>query len=301
MSKQQLISSFNLLESNINRLCQLLQAQKDINAAVFSLPETLKGDENNDVNSIFVDKHTGHDAITQTTELFKLLFIHKKSELVSNKTAIRLPGAICLAPSYAEYKQFQQLISDINQLKIDIKQIVTHVDEVHRFEFIRESLHGLLTLNTYRTLTSVVDPDTIRFGWANKKVINKVTQEEMLNRLQASLESGRTPAHLQREHWQLQLETEIQLVRSLPHDCILKTQRPVKVQPIARVWDKETQKQTQYSCATPILVFAVDKALSDIKLGELADYHQDSIALRNRPKAKPVELLIPRLNLYIER
>lgn len=301
MSKQQLISSFNLLESNINLLCQLLQAQKDVNAAVFSLPETLKGDENNEVNSIFVDKHTGNDAIAQTIELFKLLFIHKKSELVSNKTAIRLPGVICLAPSYAEYKQFQQLISDINQLKIDIKQIVTNVDEAHRFEFIRESLHGLLTLNTYRTFTAVVDPDTIRFGWANKKVINKVTQEEMLNRLQASLESGRTPAHLQREHWQLQLETEIQLIRSLPHDCILKTQRPVKVQPIARVWDKETQKQTQYPCATPILVFAVDKTLSDIKLGELVDYHQDSIALRNRPKAKPVELLIPRLNLYIER
>lgn len=301
MSKQRLISTFNLLESNINQLSQLLLAQKNVNAAVFSLPETLKGDENNEVSSIFVDKYTGYGAIAQAIALFKLLFIHKKSELVSNKTAIRLPGAICLAPSFTEYQQFQQLISDINQLKIDIKQIVTDVDEAHRFEFIRESLHGLLTLNTYRSLTSVIDPDTIRFGWANKKVINKVTQEEILNRLHANLESGRIPASLPREHWILQLENEIQLIRSLPHDCVLKTQRPVKVQPIARVWDKASQKQTQYPCPTPIFVFAVDKELSDIKLGELADYHQDNIALRHRPKAKPVELLIPRLNLYIER
>ena len=301
MSKQQLVSSFNQLESNINLLCQLLQTQQNVKAAVFSLPETLKGDENNEVSSILVDKHTGSDALTRAIDLFTLLFIHKKSELVSNKAAIRLPGAICLAPSLADYKRFQHLLFEINQLKIEIKQIVTHIDEAHRFEFIRESLHGLLTLNTYRTLTSVVDPDTIRFGWANKKVINKVTQEEMLNRLQASLESRRIPSHLQREHWILQLKNEIQLIRSLPHDCVLKTQRPVKVQPIARVWDKETQKQTQYPCATPLLIFAIDKELSDIKLGELANYHQDNIALRNRPKAKPVELLIPRLNIYIER
>lgn len=58
---------------------------KDVNAAVFSLPETLKGDENNEVNSIFVDKHTGHDAITQTIELFKLLFIHKNQNWLAIK------------------------------------------------------------------------------------------------------------------------------------------------------------------------------------------------------------------------
>ncbi|WP_265693135.1 DNA replication terminus site-binding protein [Providencia rustigianii] len=299
--KQELITHFNQLEFSINQFCHHLTKQDRIQACVFSLPEVLKGDEHNEVSSIFVDKHVGTDAINHTIELFKLLFIHNKSESVSNKAAIRLPGAIVIEASLPDYHLFQSLITDINQLKLSIKNIVTQVEESHRFEFIRESLHGLLTLNTYRTITSIVDVDTVRFGWANKKVINKVTQEQMLSRLQASLESGRTPSHMQREHWQLQLENEIALIRSLPHDAILKTQRPVKVQPIARVWDKESQKQVQYPCATPLLIFAVEKSLEDITVGELSDYHVDQIALRHRPRSKPVELLIPRLNLYIER
>lgn len=302
MSKKQvLVESFNLLESQIKIFCGLLTQQTHFVAHVFTLPDTIKGDENNEVSEITVDKITGSDAMKETITLLNLLFIHHKSDEISNKAAIRLPGAICIQTDIQGYQQFHQLISEINLLKTSIKDLVTQIDETQRFDFIRESLHGLLTLNTYRTLTSLVDIDTINFGWANKKVINKITKENLLSRLQHSLESGRCPAHLPREHWQLQLKGEIQLIESLPHDAILKTQRPVKVQPIARVWDKAQQKQTQFACATPLFVFAVEKSLPEIKLGELPDYNANNIALRNRPRAKPVELLIPRLNLYIER
>ncbi len=87
----------------------------------------------------------------------------------------------------------------------------------------------------------------------------------MLDRLQASLESGRCPLHLPKEHWRLQLENEIRLIDSLPYNAVLKTQRPVKVQPIARVWDKEQQKQTQFACATPLFVFALEKRWQKLK------------------------------------
>ena len=299
--KLNLTECFNRLEKQINELSHLLLTQSKFTANVFRLPEILKGDETNEISSIYVEKITGKEALNDVVQLINLLFIHKKSELVSNKSAIRLPGVVCVETSPADYQQFETLITQINSLKSEIKKIVTDVDELQRFEFIRESLHGLLTLNTYRTLTLLSDVDTIRFGWANKKVINKITKEEILNRLQDSFENGRGPRDISKEQWQAQLTNEIALIHSLPHDAILKTQRPVKVQPIARVWNKEQQKQTQFACAMPLFVFAVNKELSDIIIGDLPDYYVDNIVLRNRPKSKPVELIIPRLNLYIER
>lgn len=302
--RQDLIDTFNALELQINNFSRLLLNQVNqaqFNALVFPLPLINKGDENNEVELIKVGKLVRHDAINEVIKLINLLFIHNKSEEISNKAAIRLPGVICIQTNLQTYREFSSLITNINELKLRIKSIVTTISESQRFEFIRESLHGLLTLNTYRTLISLVDIDTINFGWANKKVINKVTKDAVLERLQASLENGRCPLHLPRDHWRLQLENEIRLISSLPHDAILKTQRPVKVQPIARVWDKEQQKQTQFACATPLFVFALEKTVAEIKIGELPDYHANSISIRNRPRAKPVELLIPRLNLYIER
>lgn len=302
--KQNLITAFNQLEFEIQQFSHLLleiTQQAPFMAKVFTLPDIIKGEENNEISHISIHQLIGNEAINETINLINLLFIHHKSEDISNKSAIRLPGVICIQTNLKTYCEFSSLIANINELKLSIKSIVTTISESQRFEFIRESLHGLLTLNTYRTLTSLVDIDTINFGWANKKVINKVTKDAVLGRLQASLESGRCPLHLPRDHWRLQLENEIRLISSLPHDVILKTQRPVKVQPIARVWDKEQQKQTQFACATPLFVFALEKTVAEIKIGELPDYQANSIAIRNRPRAKPVELLIPRLNLYIER
>ncbi|MCW2254631.1 DNA replication terminus site-binding protein [Providencia alcalifaciens] len=303
-AKYSLIESFNLLESKIGQLNLLIAQQTNINAAVFRLPNTIKGDENSEVNEIAVNKIMGKEAIKEAIEHFSLLFIHDKSDEISNKSAIRLPGAICIEAPYSTYKEFQTLLNDINTLKSQIKQIVTKqsgVEESQRFEFIHSSLHGLLTLNTYRALTHLVDVDTVRFGWANKKVINKITKEQVLNKLQAALENGRKPQGIESEYWAGQIEQEILLVGKLSHNAVLKTQRPVKVQPIARVWDAAQQKQTQFACANPLIIFAVEKSLDEILIGTLPDYNVDLIALRNRPRAKSVELLIPRLNLYIEQ
>lgn len=299
--KQNLVDSFALLEDQITEFSQILRLQSQITAKVFRLPEVMKGDENSDISTITVDTLTGQSALNEAIQLIQLLFIHHKSELISNKSAIRLPGAICIQTTQNQYQKIQHLIDKINTLKTTIKKNVTQIDEAQRFEFIRESLHGLLTLNTYRTLTSLVDIDTVRFGWANKKVINKVTKEEILNKLQANLESGRGPINIPKNQWLAQLIHEISMINSLPHNSILKTQRPVKVQPIARIWDKEKQKQTQFSCATPLFIFAIDKNIEDVVIGDLPDYSADNIAIRYRPRAKPVELIIPRLNLYIER
>lgn len=302
-AKYDLLDSFKQLENQIAEFSLQLSQITDFTAVVFRLPDILKGDENKEINQIQVEKITGLSAMKLITDHYNLLFIQDKSESTSNKSAIRLPGAVCVSTPYPVYRKLQSQLDEINQLKKQIKQIVTQksgIDESQRFEFVHDSLHGLLTLNTYRSLTYLVDVDTVRFGWANKKVINKVTKEQVLNKLQDSLESNRSPLGMSREHWQSQIEQEILLISKLNDDVVLKTQRPVKVQPIARVWDSVQQKQTQLACANPLIIFAVDKSYEEIVLGVLPDYHADNITLRNRPRSKPVELIIPRINLYLE-
>lgn len=113
-AKYSLIESFNSLEHKIEQLNLLISQQHNINAAVFRLPDTIKGDENSEVNEIIVNKIIGREAIKEAIEHFSLLFIHDKSDVISNKSAIRLPGAICIETSHSSYKVFQMLLNDIN-------------------------------------------------------------------------------------------------------------------------------------------------------------------------------------------
>ncbi|MEZ2683723.1 DNA replication terminus site-binding protein [Proteus vulgaris] len=308
MNKYDLIEQFNLcfkqLEFEINNLTEKMRKLTLLPSAVFELPDVTKEEEHDDVICVTVSPSYNEEALELTLKLMANLFIYDNAPHISSKRAIRLPGVLCFSTSNIEFKSVKEDIGRINSLKKQLSDIVTKesgISKEERFDFVHNQLKGLITLNAYRTLTLLSDPDTVRFGWANKNIIKNLTRNDVLAQLEKSREANRAVPPYTSEQWAERIDKEIITLSKLPENAKLKIKRPVKVQPIARVWYSELQKQVQYACPLPLLAFYIDKE-SDFKpiIGELPDYDADNIQIRHRPKAKKLQLIIPRMHLYLE-
>ncbi|SUC00586.1 DNA replication terminus site-binding protein [Proteus vulgaris] len=308
MNKYDLIEQFNLcfkqLELEINDLTEKLRKLALLPSAVFELPDVTKEEEHDDVMHVTVSPSYDDEALELTLKLMANLFIYDNAPHISSKRAIRLPGVLCFSASNIEFKSVKEDVEHINSLKKQLSDIVTKesgISKEERFDFVHNQLKGLITLNAYRTLTLLSDPDTVRFGWANKNIIKNLTRNDVLAQLEKSREANRAVPPYTSEQWAERIDKEIITLSQLPENAKLKIKRPVKVQPIARVWYSELQKQVQYACPLPLLAFYIDKEI-DFKpiIGELPDYDADNIQIRHRPKAKKLQLIIPRMHLYLE-
>ncbi|KGT91621.1 DNA replication terminus site-binding protein [Erwinia typographi] len=288
------------LEAALKALTKRLPSLRLLTARVFELPPVRKGQEHDPLLEISVTQHLAQPALHLALHHFSRLFIQHQSETLSTKAAVRLPGAICFEASAQELALVRQQIEAINSLKRRLEQIITvdsGVASEDRFEFVHTHLRGLITLNAYRSITLLEAPDSLRFGWANKHIIKNVSRQEMLDKLEKSLASGRAMAPWTREQWAEKVTEEMAAINSLPREAKLKIKRPVKVQPIARVWNKQQQKQTQLACPSPLLVLCPDAA-SVPKIGELLNYNADNVIHKFKPQATPLFPVIPRLHLY---
>lgn len=309
MNRYDLIEQFNLcfqqLEIEIKKLTDVLKNLTLLPSAVFELPEVSKEEEHDEVVRVTVSPCYNEEARDLTLKLMANLFIYDNAPHISSKRAIRLPGVLCFSTDNQTFKSVKKQVEQINLLKKQLSDIVTKesgISKEERFDFVHNQLKGLITLNAYRTLTLLSDPDTVRFGWANKNIIKNLTRNDVLTQLEKSREANRAVPPYTSEQWAERLDKEIITLSQLPENAKLKIKRPVKVQPIARVWYSELQKQVQYACPLPLLAFYIDKE-SDFKpvIGELPDYDADNIQIRHRPKAKKLQLIIPRMHLYIEK
>lgn len=297
---QRLSLSVNLLEKQLAILTTELGNISVRQATVFELPPALKGEELLAVDAIKVTRLQGKEALDIAIRHYTRLFIHQQPETVSTRSATRLPGVICLAASGQQHQTLLEIITAINQSKQALEYLITKESKLTseaRFSFVHQHCPGLITLNAYRQIPFVSLPQSVNFGWANKHFIKRTCKAEVIEKLRKSLDSGRTNAPWTRAQWRQLVQNELDIIQALADNVVLKYKRPIKVQPIVRLWYAANQKQQQFACPSPLLM-TCEKTQQLPTIGQLNDFDRQTITHRFRPGALPLRLVIPRLSLW---
>lgn len=240
-----------LLETG-RALHQSLLRESFINGSIFKLPNISQSenpDHKRKINVVTISQQNilryGADSLTS---------LHAK-ENHSTRFSLRTPGFMCYSNSAK--KSLLPIINSYNQQKLDLKSLLLQEQNTKkRFDLLHKISPMIITLNVYRQIRVIDDPYHIRFNWANKKSVSKVTKSSILSKLNKQMQSiGNN---------KFNLDADINTVKSLPDSVDLRVKRSLPVQPIISI----NKKSKQFICVNPVIIFSEKCDFSHNVLGD---------------------------------
>ncbi len=299
--------AFDEMRSAIDELCEAITEDCVINGAVFDLPAILKQDvtDNSPLDPEFISVNTINDrtaAISRTKDAYRNLWISSNPD-ISTRHPYRLPGALILDMNYSHI--FRPLVERVNNSKSEFENQSLALPELIRFTELHDLFPGLMTIQACRKISLINEPlQSVRFFWANKQAISKVTKEEIITRLRKSqINPGRKMLSPDDQNvWFEKVENEIAAVMAVSDNAILRIRRPINVQPMARISRIEAlpgEKQNIQQIPNPIPILVLSEKDGYLKLGELKDFDKFGVKHKLQPRKPKLSPIIERLHLYV--
>ena len=280
----QLRANFDLCNSYINELQQLLNDIPFSYACYSTLPIIKEGEELSPDDEISVSNKFDGEALSAITSS---LCDFMKQESVHTKVARRHPGILKLP--YSSSEVIVPYLDKINELKTQFKKLVLTIDNNDaRFEAVHSAVPGIITLSYYRQIHfSYDDVYSLRFTWMRKHSTKSLTKQLALDMLERSSHYS-NPRMIDQQKWAQLVAQEKLRVSSLSASDKIKIRRPIRVTPELNVRLGNTQRY-HVSGALPFFVFSDNK---DLKIGELQSYQP-----KDDPRKRDSEYLVERLYL----
>jgi len=263
--------------------CRLIQAQ------VYELPEIAPGEEHLPISSIPVTPIDGKMAHQTAIRAFGRFYGHAGA---ATKTPYRLPGVL---QYQGNGEAVAAQVEHLNCLKDQFKSCVQSLgNRTQKFETLHTLFPMLITLQVYRHIKCITQrPATVRFIWAHKSVVSKVTREQIIDLL--TQQQQQPPQHLiNSEAWQRNLTREISEVMRLAPDIKLRLRRDIKVQPLVNL----QYPNNQQPLTAPLPIIIIDANPAPVVVGPLADYDSERPRHRPQPRMTDPQPLLARIGLY---
>lgn len=245
-----------------------------------------------------VTEHSGFTAFTKAVAHYQK--IHANDD-ESTRYSKRLPGILCVRTKQPQ--ALLQLISDINSEKDKLATIIRGLaDDVNvRFELVHKAEPGLIQPMAIRHLTALAHTEllSVSFQWEHKNVIKRITKQDVLEKIERSLEYGKyqRSVYETEEGFELFVEKEREIIQSYPDDAPFKIVRPAPPVVLTRVRLNEDnpniaspERTTRKNLFSHSPVMIVNGGVPE-KFAGLKDYP-------GRPKNISKTPIIKRLHLY---
>lgn len=279
----------NQLEAALSQLATLLDKYRLIQAQVFQLPEVAPGEEHQPISFIPVTPLQGKEAHQAAIQAFRRFYGHSGA---ATKTPYRLPGIL---QYQGNGEAVAAQVDRINRLKDQFKACVQSLgSRTQKFETLHALFPMLITLQVYRHIKCIIQrPNTVRFIWAHKSVVSKVSRDQIVEMLTQQLEQP--PQHLiNSEEWQRNVTRELNEVLRLAPDIELRLRRDIKVQPLVNL----QYPNNQQPLTAPLPLLIIDEDPQPIPVGALADYDSERPRHRPQPRRTDPHPLVERIGLY---